>query len=271
MICEPLSADGAVDVKRCPMCSEIKLKTEFHRRPGRSGGVRSKCKNCERQIGSERKNKKKIFVQSKSCSKCLKNLDAGRFCVNSRSPDGLNAHCKSCQRDYANTLKNKEKIIVFNKKCTTCLETKHSSCFHQNLNSRDGLSAKCKSCVSGYDARRLAMMPEVYIEKAAKRRARSLDATPKWLGQEDHDTIRTLYKSCKEITNNTGIKHEVDHIHPLHGENFSGLHVPWNLRITTSRNNRQKSNLPPKEEYDLFFHCDWQSLVDFYGDLDQSR
>jgi hypothetical protein len=63
----------------------------------------------------------------------------------------------------------------------------------------------------------------------------------------------------------TGVNHEVDHVHALRGENFSGLHVPWNLRVIPSSANARKSNKPPAEEHDLFFHFTMRQLERIYG------
>jgi 5-methylcytosine-specific restriction endonuclease McrA len=43
----------------------------------------------------------------------------------------------------------------------------------------------------------------------------------------------------------TGEKHTVDHIFPIHHEALCGLHVPWNLRVITNRENGQKRNSLP--------------------------
>jgi 5-methylcytosine-specific restriction endonuclease McrA len=41
---------------------------------------------------------------------------------------------------------------------------------------------------------------------------------------------------------NEGTKFEVDHIIPLANEHVCGLHVPWNLQLLTSEDNKKKTN-----------------------------
>lgn len=85
-----------------------------------------------------------------------------------------------------------------------------------------------------------------WIKLAADRRARKLQATPPWLNEEMKAEIYEIYAASRRQTELTGVQHHVDHIHPLGGENFCGLHVPWNLCIMRADHNRLKGNrLPP--------------------------
>ena len=79
----------------------------------------------------------------------------------------------------------------------------------------------------------------------AERRALQLMAQPPWVKRED---IVKFYIEARRLTLSTGIPHEVDHIWPLQGNGFIGLHVPWNLRVITMRENRHKKNQIPKLE-----------------------
>lgn len=81
--------------------------------------------------------------------------------------------------------------------------------------------------------------PEVAVAGCAERRARKNSATPPWV---DRAEIKAIYAEARRLTAETGIKHEVDHIHPLKGRLACGLHVPWNLQIITRTENRKKHN-----------------------------
>jgi hypothetical protein len=84
--------------------------------------------------------------------------------------------------------------------------------------------------------------PEKIAAYSAKRYARKVQASPKWITKEQEDQIRDFYKEARLKTELTGIKHEVDHIVPIKGKNVTGLHVPWNLRVVTKSENCSKGN-----------------------------
>lgn len=72
-------------------------------------------------------------------------------------------------------------------------------------------------------------------------------AMPPWVDRRDIDTI---YIQSAQKTVETGIRHEVDHIWPIKGKGFTGLHVPWNLRVITHEENRKKRcRRPQPHEY----------------------
>lgn len=84
--------------------------------------------------------------------------------------------------------------------------------------------------------------PDLYKELVSLRRRRFRQATPRWLTAEDKLEIRLKYRLAIEMTRRTGVRHVVDHVVPLQGEEVCGLHVPWNMEVITQDENLKKSN-----------------------------
>jgi hypothetical protein len=83
--------------------------------------------------------------------------------------------------------------------------------------------------------------PDRYKKHAYLRQKRVLLATPKWVTDE---MIAPFFIERNRLTAITGIPHDVDHIYPLKSRDgsFSGLHVPANLQVIPSSENRSKQN-----------------------------
>lgn len=78
--------------------------------------------------------------------------------------------------------------------------------------------------------------PGLSKAQQARRRASKLNATPLWAKTGPiAEQIENFYINCPD-------GYQVDHIHPLQGSNFKGLHVPWNLQYLTQSQNSSKGN-----------------------------
>lgn len=145
-------------------------------------------------------------------------------------------------------------------------------CTHGHVADRLTSSGVCTACMASYGRRQYAKSPEAHrranrksyarradwvnaahsnflqnnpaygASRAALRYAQKKLSMPSWLTQNHILEMKAVYERASQITIDTGIEHEVDHIIPLQGNGVCGLHVPWNLQILTAIKNRQKSN-----------------------------
>jgi len=84
--------------------------------------------------------------------------------------------------------------------------------------------------------------PETINAAVARRKAKKLLRTPKWLGSEEYWLIKQAYELASLRTKMFGFVWHVDHIIPLQGKNVSGLHVPQNLQVIPGVDNIRKKN-----------------------------
>jgi hypothetical protein len=159
------------------------------------------------------------------------------FSKKKSAKNGLEPQCKICHRAYGRTYRqnNPEK------------EKEHHKKYRKN-NKEKVKERQKKYCQDNQEKVKEQQREYQQNNKGkvnastAKRRAARLQATPKWVSKEQLLEIKGFYIEAARRTEETGIKHHVDHILPIQGENVTGLHVPWNLQILTAEENRKKSN-----------------------------
>lgn len=173
----------------------------------------------------------------KICSKCKIEKDSSSYRGLSSAKDGLQKYCKTCQNDYI------RKYLKDNP------DKKKKYCSRDREKDPGGNTRRGKKWKSRNREKHNALNREYSKknrEKCAAKYARyfcsKISAIPAWLTKNDRDQINQIYSEAKKITDKTGIKHEVDHIVPLQGKDVRGLHVPWNLRIITAKENRSKGS-----------------------------
>lgn len=125
--------------------------------------------------------------------------------------------CSKSHRNEYSRRKNKGTLQEIPQKISIIEKTKLKE---KNINVRYERTAAHRECVRAYQAR--------------KRQAYSFWA--------DRKEMLKIYELAEQRTEETGIKHEVDHIIPLAGKNVCGLHNHFNLQVLTKDENRKKRN-----------------------------
>ena len=85
--------------------------------------------------------------------------------------------------------------------------------------------------------------PSHYHSLKAKYRAARRMACPPWVDDAHMARIHEVYRLRRQISEQTGVVHEVDHIVPLQGKTVCGLHVWWNLRVIPREENNRRPRI----------------------------
>ena len=80
---------------------------------------------------------------------------------------------------------------------------------------------------------------DVIVHHVVLRNARKMQSIPAWA---DKKAIKQFYVESRRLTQETGIRHVVDHIIPLVSNYVCGLHVESNLQVITEKENLSKYN-----------------------------
>lgn len=184
----------------------------------------------------------------KTCSKCHKTKELTEFYSAPRYAMGVSGHCKACKSEYAKK-RNSIPEVKAKTNATRRLRDRSEEQKRYNLKNPEKVAQKHKRWVQKNLAKK-------YFWNA-NRRAKKKNATPSWLTAIELAQIQEHYDVAVAKTVQTGIQHHVDHIHPLCGSNFSGLHVPWNLQVISGPENVKKNNKAPDDQAELF----WEILT----------
>lgn len=84
--------------------------------------------------------------------------------------------------------------------------------------------------------------PEKAQVKIARRRSLKLNARPSWYGELDEFVLSQSYQLCMLRKMLTGFNWHVDHMIPLKGIDFCGLHVWNNFQVIPAIMNSSKNN-----------------------------
>lgn len=205
-------------------------------------------------------------MASKTCTRCGEQLPLTDFGKQARGRGGLQSQCKTCRKKVCAAYRaaNPEKVSEARLRWKTANPEQDSEakrawqeanrdahrrlCREWQAKNRDRANATSRAWqAENRERHREANRSWKKANKDAvaastrKRQAAQMRRTIA-LAPHHQDEIKHLYALAKQMSDETGVKHHVDHIVPLQGKEVSGLHVPWNLRVVPAAENISKGN-----------------------------
>lgn len=201
----------------------------------------------------------------KTCTRCKRELELDRFCINRRQKSGLNSSCKDCQKKcnaaYDHKAwrdENRERLCAWNREWRAknpeqCKAYRRSVADRQCelqaawraanpdrvKNGKAAWKENNRARVRVLNKRHRQRNQHRFTAKEAARRFAKRQAQPAWANEF---FMEEAYHLAKLRTAMTGIRWEVDHRVPLKSPLVCGLHVETNLAVIPASLNRSKSN-----------------------------
>ena len=253
-----LAKRRAAGLKRCWKCREEKTLTSFAKSKNRSDGLEPQCRSCVslyRRANRERERLRHLEYceanREKVNADARRRYDPAKERIRRQKRDPAIARAsgkkwREANRDKANTASREAKRRL--RAITREADRRYSQQNKEKIREK-GRNYRTRKAIE------LKQKQAEYIRnhrgqvnaRTAKRTAAKLNATPPWV---DLKAIEVVYIEAARLTRETGVAHEVDHYYPLQGKTSCGLHVSWNLRISTRSVNRSKGNRLPEDILD---------------------
>lgn len=113
-----------------------------------------------------------------------------------------------------------------------------------SINKRHELRKKCTGLLNNFNKKVKLNFRGDKFSNASERQDRMLLLNQMKITKKEHNAIQDVYKERDRMNtmDNSNTVWEVDHIEPILSKEVSGLHVPWNLRVITKKENCKKNN-----------------------------
>ena len=193
-------------------------------------------------------------MKMRICAKCKIEKPLSCFSVVKNkakaNKDGVASRCKECRaeqnREWHN--KNKQRSLENSRRWKDENKDRVKEYSIEYINSH---KEECRQRTSDWNK----LNKSRKAHNSSKKRAIELSATPKWLNPIQLAQIQEFYDIALAKSVQTGVKYHVDHIHPIQGKGYNGLHVPWNMQIIKASENIAKKNRNPAGDS----HCFWEA------------
>jgi hypothetical protein len=199
-------SDNVIDLpthKTCSRCKQSKLLSEFSKKKGGKYGVRSECKECQKENN-------RVWYQ-----------------------DNREKHLDRNKTYYQI---NRDQKLAYNKEYR---EVNKENTKQYNRVRYEDNKERIKESVRIWQQNN----PDKVRSIEARRRAAKKKAFPQWARTgEIKKQIDAIYREAKDLELFHQTKYHVDHIVPLQSNFVCGLHVPINLRPLPGKENLSKSN-----------------------------